>query len=492
MSRPELGLERGPGESALEAFVAEVRPKHCELYRIQDLQENGKLYFHFVPAKKTWELFLIYSLKTQDLQDLKRIQKEAVNHSRPWSMPKRIQLLVLHATEERPSGVETFASGSIQGTRILHHLDEKICHQVILGESNPGELRDYPLKTEVFKFLMVFLGLVYGVQMISDWFYPDPNRYLHWGVNVFNWVRSSPLHLGAGIFMHGGIVHLMVNLLGLHYLGGICARFYSGLQFLILYLVSGICGMLASLAFVETTSVGASGALFGLLGGAVSALLILRSNERGFYLFQFNQLLRVLIVLVGINCLIPFVYPRIDVWGHLGGTAGGLLMGSALLVSGWMRKLLSIAFILILSFALYPKIEIKAEKLRFEMQQIKEKMNEEARVLELMNSRILILERRVLTLMGILPGGLGEREKKILEVSQELDRLETETSPLVLAYILHLKQGLGLIFVLEKRIEKMAQWRQNHEKIQAKLMQGYGFTRSKSTEDKDAQEAKSK
>ena len=126
------------------------------------------------------------------------------------------------------------------------------------------------------------------------------------------------------------------------------------------------------------------------------------------------------------------------------------------------------------------------------MQQIKEKMNEEARVLELMNSRILILERRVLTLMGILPGGLGEREKKILEVSQELDRLENETSPLVLAYIFHLKQGLGLIFVLEKRIEKMAQWRQNHEKIQAKLMQGYGFTRSKSTEDKDAQEAKSK
>ena len=143
--------------------------------------------------------------------------------------------------------------------------------------------------------------------------------------------------------------------------------------------------------------------------------------------------------------------------------------------------MLYLTLMLGLGFGLYQKIEVKAQKLRHELRIMSEKMQEEARVLKLMNSRILVLERRILTLLGILPSPAEiNREQEIMEVTQELEGLSSETGPLVADYIKNLKAGLALMFVQNQRISKIGQWRNDQEKVQKKLMDAYGFTTAKS------------
>lgn len=70
--------------------------------------------------------------------------------------------------------------------------------------------------------------------------------------------------------LHGGLIHLLFNGMALFQLGPLIEQAYGPARFTILFVLTGIAGYLASLPFVMAPSIGASGAVFGLIGAAIA------------------------------------------------------------------------------------------------------------------------------------------------------------------------------------------------------------------------------
>jgi membrane associated rhomboid family serine protease len=132
--------------------------------------------------------------------------------------------------------------------------------------------------------------------------------------------------LTAG-FLHGGIVHLAVNLYGLWAIGPLVEQLWGRPAFLLLYLGSVVGSFLASLASTPGVSVGSSGAVFGLFGAVVvfstvHHRFIREEARRGVW--------RRLVVVAALNVALGVALPFIDNAAHAGGFAAGLLIALVL------------------------------------------------------------------------------------------------------------------------------------------------------------------
>lgn len=121
------------------------------------------------------------------------------------------------------------------------------------------------------------------------------------------------------IFLHGGIPHVTVNCLSLYWLGGPMERIYGTRRYLIIFLFAGIAGNVLSYFLLPEPSLGASGALFGLVGAGLVFPMRYRSlmDERAR-----KSILSQLIFVTVINLGFSFL-PGIDKWAHFGGLLGG-------------------------------------------------------------------------------------------------------------------------------------------------------------------------
>ncbi|TFD92288.1 rhomboid family intramembrane serine protease [Jeotgalibacillus sp. R-1-5s-1] len=124
------------------------------------------------------------------------------------------------------------------------------------------------------------------------------------------------------IFLHIGILHLLMNSLALYFLGPIVERIYGRFRFLLIYLTAGFTGSVMSFLFTESISAGASGAIFGLFG----ALLYFGIRKPGLF---FRTMGANVLVIILINLVFGFSIPGIDNAGHIGGLLGGFLTAGA-------------------------------------------------------------------------------------------------------------------------------------------------------------------
>jgi rhomboid protease GluP len=129
--------------------------------------------------------------------------------------------------------------------------------------------------------------------------------------------------LVTSMFLHGGIVHLLLNGWALYQLAGLFEIWMGWLSLLLVYFASGIAGSLASALITSNPSVGASGAIFGLLGALIAFLL--RRHEH--LTPQARSLLMQLVGWAVINVIFGFSVPNIDNAAHLGGAAAGFALG---------------------------------------------------------------------------------------------------------------------------------------------------------------------
>ncbi len=120
------------------------------------------------------------------------------------------------------------------------------------------------------------------------------------------------------IFIHIGILHLLMNSLSLYYVGTLVEKIYGRIRFALIYLFAGFSGTLASFLFSNSISAGASGAIFGLFG----ALLYIGTVYRALF---FRTMGSNVIMLVIINLVFGFTASGIDNSGHIGGLIGGFL-----------------------------------------------------------------------------------------------------------------------------------------------------------------------
>ena len=182
---------------------------------------------------------------------------------------------------------------------------------------------------------MAYLGTVGGVPwnvaLVSQ-----PGTILEDGALVPALVgRGEVWRLVTSVFLHSGFVHLALNMLSLYFLGSFVEAAFGRGRFLALYLLSGLSGGIAYLYFgaYGTPAVGASGAIFGLLGGVLGYSL-----RRGTFSWQ-NPVIRQLLILLAINLYVGFSIPNVSNTAHLGGLAGGLLFGYLVAPTVYARKL---------------------------------------------------------------------------------------------------------------------------------------------------------
>ena len=120
-------------------------------------------------------------------------------------------------------------------------------------------------------------------------------------------------------FLHGNLIHLAVNMYSLWVIGSQVETYLGKIKFLVIYLLSAIMGGAFSIVFLENSlSVGASGAIFGLMG----SLLYFGYHYR---LYLSNALTSQILPIVILNLLMGFTISGIDNAAHIGGLIGGYL-----------------------------------------------------------------------------------------------------------------------------------------------------------------------
>ncbi|XP_044477285.1 RHOMBOID-like protein 1 isoform X2 [Mangifera indica] len=138
------------------------------------------------------------------------------------------------------------------------------------------------------------------------------------------------------VWLHGGVFHLLTNMLSLLFIGIRLEQEFGFVRIGLLYVISGFGGGIISALFLrQSISVGASGALFGLLGAMLSELIA----NWTIYANKFAAMLT-LIFIITVN-LAMGILPHVDNFAHIGGFLSGFLLGFVLLIRpqfGWVRQ----------------------------------------------------------------------------------------------------------------------------------------------------------
>jgi membrane associated rhomboid family serine protease len=138
--------------------------------------------------------------------------------------------------------------------------------------------------------------------------------------------NGQDYRLITAAFVHYGLLHLALNMYALYLIGGVLERYVGSVRFLAIYLISALAGSFGALLITpHAPTVGASGAIFGLMG----ALFVLE-RQRGMALLGGS-----IGGLIVVNLLFTFGIPGISIGGHVGGLIGGGLVAFAL--SGYGR-----------------------------------------------------------------------------------------------------------------------------------------------------------
>lgn len=146
--------------------------------------------------------------------------------------------------------------------------------------------------------------------------------------------QGEAWRLLTSIFLHSGLIHLAFNMVALYFLGSFAEAAFGRWRFFALYVLSGLSGGVAYLYFggFEQPAVGASGAIFGLLGSILGYAL-----RRGTFSWQ-NPLIRQLLILLALNVWLGLSIANISNTAHMGGLAGGFAFGWLMAPTVYSRK----------------------------------------------------------------------------------------------------------------------------------------------------------
>ncbi|WP_024615191.1 rhomboid family intramembrane serine protease [Clostridium sp. Ade.TY] len=132
--------------------------------------------------------------------------------------------------------------------------------------------------------------------------------------------KGQIFRLLTAAFLHGGIVHILFNMYSLYIVGTVVEKIYGWKKYITIYILSALTSSLLSYILAPMTiSVGASGAIFGILGAFLYFAIKERKHlQRG--------ILGNIIAVIVLNLYIGFTSTSIDNLGHIGGFLGGFIL----------------------------------------------------------------------------------------------------------------------------------------------------------------------
>lgn len=185
-------------------------------------------------------------------------------------------------------------------------------------------------KKPVVTYILIVLNLMvflYGVLHGND-------ELINMFGNNYELVQNGEFYrLFTCMFVHADIMHILFNMIALYSIGPVVERYYGKSKFLLIYLVSGLLGSIFSGVFMtaDSISIGASGAIFGLLGSICYFTYYYRATLQGILR---GSIMPVIII----NLVIGFLSSSIDLSAHIGGLIGGILISMAIGIGDKHRK----------------------------------------------------------------------------------------------------------------------------------------------------------
>ncbi|PLS15894.1 rhomboid family intramembrane serine protease [Bacillus sp. M6-12] len=187
-------------------------------------------------------------------------------------------------------------------------------------ESFQQFIKFYPAVT-----IFVALSLI-GFLLTSSWFLPGHFFFEKLaGVNLYI-SEGEYWRLITPIFVHSSFSHLLFNAFSLVIFGPALERMIGSFLFPLFFLSSGLAANAATYLIqpLTFTHVGASGAIYGILGFFLFLALFKKEHLS-------RQNSQTILTLVVVGLIMTFIQPQINVLGHLGGLAAGLLLAPAIL-----------------------------------------------------------------------------------------------------------------------------------------------------------------
>lgn len=180
----------------------------------------------------------------------------------------------------------------------------------------------------VTRVLLVAITAWFAVMALAgvDVFNPDADELIKYGANYGPVTLNGQWwRLFSCIFVHVGLIHFAFNMWALYVIGPLVERMVGHVGYLLLYFISGGAASFASIWFNRlVVAAGASGALFGLVGGLLGFLIRSRHSVPS---SAFRGLRNQLVILIAINVALGFSISGIDNAAHLGGLAAGFVLG---------------------------------------------------------------------------------------------------------------------------------------------------------------------
>lgn len=233
---------------------------------------------------------------------------------------------------EPPRHLQVWTTDGADAQRICAALPSRQTddHRARLADSHEyvRRLQAVPAGVGLSRALIAINVAVFGAMALAGAgiMSSDPQVHIRWGSNFAALTATGEWwRLATSMFLHFGLIHLVLNCWCLSAFGPLTERLYGSPRFALIYLCAGVTGSFVSMVWNPgVNSAGASGAVFGVLG-ALIAYVLNRANgiPPSVVMSQRNSLLAFL----GYNLVFGFVHPAIDNAAHIGGLVSGAVLG---------------------------------------------------------------------------------------------------------------------------------------------------------------------
>ena len=177
---------------------------------------------------------------------------------------------------------------------------------------------------KTFSRAPVTWAILITIAIVFAYEYVNPRIVMEGAITPDLLRRGEYWRIFSGMFLHAGVVHWLANSWALYQLGMLYEVMFGSKRFALVYFVSGACASLASSILGRGPSVGASGAVLGILGAFIFSI---RRSPQWRNEPWTKGLISQLMFWAFINIALGFSIPYIDNTAHIAGFVAGLLLG---------------------------------------------------------------------------------------------------------------------------------------------------------------------
>jgi len=172
----------------------------------------------------------------------------------------------------------------------------------------------------VLSYILILINAALLYFLIRGGGFDVPNLIRSGALLPFRYINGEYYRLFTSMFLHSGLLHFASNALWLYIIGTRTEQAFGKLWFVVIYLFSGLAGNVLSMFTVNAVSIGASGAVFGLVGAALAYTRVTKKHIGG---LPFQTLLIIIIFNIGFG----FMNEVINNAAHIGGLLAGFCAG---------------------------------------------------------------------------------------------------------------------------------------------------------------------